>query len=134
MQKNILLLLFLIIFISIVESEEIKYICCKDRNTYQERCYKTGECCNGKWYEKCFNFEIWTIDTQLTIGMPTPVNVYIRNTGGYDDTYTLSYKVIKGENIILVDTRGQTTIDVNPSEIRILQPKVILLATPLNPI
>ncbi|MEM5777406.1 MAG: hypothetical protein QXJ06_03075 [Candidatus Aenigmatarchaeota archaeon] len=133
MQKKIMLFFFLIVFIPIVKSDII-YVCCKDRYTYQERCYATGECCNGKWYERCLNFEVWTRDTELTIGVPSPVNVYIRNTGAYDDTYTLGYKIIEGKNIILVDTKGQTTINVNPSEIRVLQPKVILLATPPNPV
>jgi hypothetical protein len=81
----------------------------------------------------CVNFEVWSKDKEVTIGMPEPINVYIRNTGADKDQYALSYQIIKGQNVI-IDAKGEDKIQASPKEIRVLRPKVILLSQPPEPI
>ncbi|MEM5799766.1 MAG: hypothetical protein QXZ43_03835 [Candidatus Aenigmatarchaeota archaeon] len=95
-----IIILMLILFISIPYSYQFPYICCKDKNTFQEKCYVDGECCNEKWYPSCYDFEIWSQGGKFTVGVPTLLNIYVRNIGAYDDTYELKYRVISGNAIL----------------------------------
>uniref|UniRef100_A0A7C5YWE6 CARDB domain-containing protein n=1 Tax=candidate division CPR3 bacterium TaxID=2268181 RepID=A0A7C5YWE6_UNCC3 len=121
-----------VIFIILIKPS-FAVFCCRDPETYQSRCYNTGQCCNNLWYQLCINFEVWSRGGELGIGKPTPVNVYIRNIGAYPDEYNLNYKIIKGHNVI-VDTRGHDKISVDPNGVRVLRPTVIILAQTIEPI
>ncbi|MFH8092885.1 MAG: hypothetical protein QXM38_03020 [Candidatus Aenigmatarchaeota archaeon] len=122
MRKIARLWLFLILFIPIVYS--FPYLCCRDRNTLVEKCYATGQCCNGKWYERCVDFEVWVDGKKLTIGEPSTLNVYVRNIGAFQDSYSLSYQVLSGNVIVSWNNKKQTA---GPNDVAIFQPIIILL-------
>jgi hypothetical protein len=121
------IILLLILLLPLVSS--YPYICCKDRETLQDKCFRSGECCNGKWHERCYDFDLWYSAAGLTIGAPGAVNVYVRNKGAYADSYTISYQIISGEAFVNIENNRST---VGPSQVTSFTPRVILLSS--NPV
>ncbi len=104
------------------------YLCCKDPNTLQPKCYVSGECCNGKWYNKCYDFQLWSVNGKYTIGTPSTINIYVRNIGGYDDSYRISrYQILSG-NINIDSNSLQKSITISPNYVGVLQPSLIFLS------
>jgi len=125
MQKRFLALaLLLVLAISIASSQNI--FCCKDQKTYQDKCYSDGQCCNGLWYQRCVDFEIWASKNDFTVGVKQGLPVYVRNIGAYSDTYTLDVTVLSGR--VLVDWKNGDTITVPVQSTYYFEPKITFLA------
>ena len=115
-----------ILIISVLTTTAIYAFCCE--NAGQWKCYTTGECCGGDWYESCNDFEIYTSGARaFRIGQKTHIILYIKNTGAYEDTYTLT-AISNDPTLILVDMTGATNATVSPSEIRKLFPRITVLS------
>ncbi|MEM4368091.1 MAG: hypothetical protein QXO21_03655, partial [Candidatus Anstonellales archaeon] len=124
--KKVVILIIILLF-SIPFSFQFPYLCCRDKNTLQQKCYRSGVCCNGKWYPiSCYDFEIWVLGRKTTIGVPSKIDIYIRNTGAYVDTYNIKYKLISGNAII--DPVDGDTITVYPENTGILSMNLIVLS------
>ena len=126
--------LFIILFLMITTSSVYSAFCCKDPSTGQDKCYATGdgECCGGYWYLSCYNVEINVASSGIfRVGQKTQVIVYIKNTGYYTDSYTLSYSINSPfSSQILVDMTGATQIsNLTPGEIKRVYPRITILSS-----
>ncbi len=100
-------------------------------------CYTSGECCkkntpNEYWHPlACFDFEMWVEPNNMlfNIARKTPVNLYIKNTGTYDDNYTIEYRVQGNPAVIQVDITTVTPTGlIGVNEIKKLYPIITLLS------
>ena len=135
-------IIFLIIFfLSSVNlmSTVLSPVCCMNATLGGRMCYPSGVCCKKNlpdeyWHPTgCFDFKLWTEPTTMmfNVGKKTRVNLYIENTGTYDDNYTV-------EAIIDEDKRALIQVDmsyvtptgiVNVGEIKKLYPQITILST-----
>ena len=127
-KKFILISLVFILSLSLAYG----YICCRDYQTNQQRCFIDGECCSGFWYEDCEGFEIWSDNQRAVIGMEKPVNIYIRNTGGYTFDFKISSYQTNSDNIIVNLPSHSTSIGSRMTGY--LQPKIFLKSQTTHPI
>jgi len=127
MKKFLLLVSLFILFLS--HNVNAAFCCGDPDNPGQDKCWNTGECCNGIWYESCYNFEISTSGSRaFRVGQKTPVVVYIKNTGFYTDSYTITGE--SDDSLILVDMSGATqAIDIGSGQIKKLFPRITVLSS-----
>ena len=86
------------------------------------------------WHLKsCFDFDTWVKPERMmfTLGAKIPVNLYIKNKGGYTDAYTIDYFITSSNpELIKVDLTGVTpTGSVAHGEIKKLYPRIMTLYT-----
>ncbi|MEM5878374.1 MAG: hypothetical protein QXF12_05860 [Candidatus Aenigmatarchaeota archaeon] len=129
MFKRIILTVLIMIF---ALNTANAYICCRDYQTNQQRCFASGECCGGFWYQDCEDFELWSGDHKATIGMERPINIYVRNLGGYTFEYTVTSYQTSSSNVIVSLPSHSTSI--GPKLTGYLQPKIVLLSQTTSPI
>ena len=120
--------LILILLLLLPTTFSFPYLCCRDRSTYQYKCFKGGECCNGFWYPACRNFDVWIIGKRMTIGEPTPLPVYVRNKGAYTDTYRITLYQVSPTGNAIIDIQTNE-ISIPPSDVKAFTPIVILLSS-----
>jgi len=140
MKKTIIIvfLIFTFLYLSNVESQVEQpapagVFCCYDSINLQDKCWSTGECCNGVWYPSCYDFKIWLEPSRayFVTGKKTPINLYIENTGFYTDNYEISY-TISDPTYVLVDISGISPVrNVGPEEVRLVQPRITVLSANL---
>jgi hypothetical protein len=121
----------------------VSVFCCQTTpGSGEYRCYNSGICCRkGKSDEYwdnvgCFDFNFWVEPSSMTftIGKKTKVNLYIKNTGSYDDNYTIDY-IIVGVNpaLIQVDMSYVTpTGIVDSGTIKTLYPTITVLSSEVS--
>ncbi|MCS7135281.1 MAG: hypothetical protein NZ893_02485 [Candidatus Aenigmarchaeota archaeon] len=126
MSRTIKFLLLFLILIPIITSQQRPYVCCRDKDTLKEKCFVGGQCCNGKWYERCIDFEIWVAGDKFTIGQPAQLNVYVRNKGAYADTYSMNYEIIEGQILIEWDTNNNIYVPPE-SDVGVFRPTINIL-------
>jgi hypothetical protein len=117
---------FYLILILLLFPVAYSYFCCKDPSTGLEKCYATGQCCNGFWYPSCFDFDAWVHGEGLAVGVQSTVYVYVRNKGAHPDKYNIiDYQYDRDKVIVSI---RDTQLSLQPKETRAFLPTVILLS------
>ena len=132
MKKIIITSFVFLLMINCVNSADV--FCCKELVTYQDKCYITGDCCGGYWYNSCYDFEIDASGTSVfRVGQKTPIVLYIKNTGYYSDSYTITNPPeIESEtpHLIQIDMTDATqATDVPGGQTKRVHPKITILSS-----
>jgi len=111
--------------------------CCQEYPGGEEKCFTSGICCleglDQFWDPiSCFKFDFWVEPEHgiFKVGSETRINLYIKNTGAFADNYGINYNVTDNPNLIKVNMAGASPVnDVVKGEIRVVYPRIIVLAT-----
>jgi len=137
MKKYILILAFLFLTFFYSINSVNPTFCCWNETLGGRTCYTYGECCKKNtpdeyWHPvACFDFDVWVEPNSMlfNIGKKTAINLYIKNTGTYDDNYTIEYNVEGNPAIIQVDMVGVTPTGlIGIGEIKKLYPIITLFS------
>ncbi len=133
MKKVIITSIVFLLIINYANSTDV--FCCKELVTHQDKCYNTGDCCGGYWYNSCYDFEIDASGTsRFRVGQKTPVILYIKNTGYWPDSYIITNPPTIEESetphLIQIDMSDaiQAT-DVPGGQTKKLYPKITILSS-----